>query len=246
MKASRGCFFAIDQRIWARLTEVGMNESVAYLVLAQGTGGNHRATSWSVNSLKIYAGISWERGKAAIANLVQHGFIQLAARHTSGKPRYELLTFFELQQLGASKCMDALESADRELLAELAGGRQPTLVRGRNSRAESLLKRGLLARDTHGIYRLPEPLTDDPGENLIWLPNTIVTGTQRGEESPVRRLRAAGNIWALRLFVDFYSAHNLRDNGGISPHVIRQEFARIQIMWILLVCASTPSDFQRA
>jgi hypothetical protein len=42
---AKGCFFAIDGRIWANLPSVGMNEAVAYLVLAQGTGGNNKATS---------------------------------------------------------------------------------------------------------------------------------------------------------------------------------------------------------
>lgn len=59
-------------------------------------------------------------------------------------------------------------------------------------------------------------------ESLIWVPNSIVTGTGKGEDSPVRRLRSAGDVWALRLFVDLYHAQNLRDDGGVSPNVIRQ------------------------
>ena len=96
MTTSKGSFFAVDGRTWPKLTTLGMNEAVAYLVLAQGTGANHKATSWSVNSLKTYAGISWERGKAAIENLKREGFLRLAESHTSGKPRYELPTFGEL------------------------------------------------------------------------------------------------------------------------------------------------------
>jgi len=64
------------------------------------------------------------------------------------------------------------------------------------------------------------------GDNLIWLPNTVVTGTSKGEESPVRRLRSSGDVWALRLFVDLYSAQNLRDDGGIDPRILREEFDR--------------------
>jgi len=53
-----------------------------------------------------------------------------------------------------------------------------------------------------------------------------VTGTDRGEESPVRRIRSAGDVWALRLLVDLYHAQNLRDDGGISPHILRQSYER--------------------
>jgi hypothetical protein len=66
-------------------------------------------------------------------------------------------------------------------------------------------------------------------DSLIWLPNSIVTGTGKGEDSPVRRLRSAGDVWALRLFVDLYHAQNLRDDGGISPQVICQCYEREQI-----------------
>jgi hypothetical protein len=69
---------------------------------------------------------------------------------------------------------------------------------------------------------------DDDGER-IWLPNTLVTGTKSGEVSPVQRLRGAGDEWALRLLVDLYHAQNLRDDGGISPLVLRQKFTRERI-----------------
>jgi hypothetical protein len=221
--AKKGCFFAVDQRTWAKLPAIGMNEAVAYLVLAQGTNGNHKATSWSVNALKTYAGISWERGKAAIENLIARGFIRCAETHTATRPRYEIATFCEWHRAEAAR-QPAPDYFERELLERVQKGEQPT--KPQRKRVESLLERGILVRDTRGLYRLPKPPTDGPGENLIWLPNTIVTGTNSGEESPVRRLRSAGDVWALRLFVDMYAAHNLRDDGGITPQVIRQTFDR--------------------
>jgi hypothetical protein len=51
--------------------------------------------------------------------------------------------------------------------------------------------------------------------NLLWLPNELVTGAE-GEKSPVHKLRASGDLWALRLFIDLYHEHNLRDDGGIT------------------------------
>jgi hypothetical protein len=94
---------------------------------------------------------------------------------------------------------------ERELLAGLQAGRQPSNKAGRAC-AERLLQRGLLCRAALGVYKLPEPATEDSDDNIIWLSNAIVTGTSSGEESPVRRLRSAGCVWTLRLFVDLYSA----------------------------------------
>jgi hypothetical protein len=70
---------------------------------------------------------------------------------------------------------------------------------------------------------------EDSDSNLIWLPNELVTGTCKGEKSPVHKLRAAGDPWALRLCVDLYHAQNLRDDGGISREFVWQEFGAEKI-----------------
>ena len=72
-------FFGVDRLTWARVCDSdNINEAVAYLVLAQGTGHGNRSTSWSVESLRNYAGMSWSRSKAAIEQLVGKGFIRHA------------------------------------------------------------------------------------------------------------------------------------------------------------------------
>jgi hypothetical protein len=227
--ASKGSFFAVDRRMWSRLPEIGMNEAVAYLVLAQATGRNHKATSWSVKALKTYAGISWERGNIAIGNLRERGFIRNAGTHTRTRPRYELATFNEWYQAESARLSATMDFSDRELVKRIQTGDQPEYGRrGKHDRerADKLSRLGALTRDSQGIYRLPECPTGDSDANLIWLPNAIVTGTERGEESPVRRLRATGDVWALRLFVDLYFAHNLLGDGGIPPKVIWRPFER--------------------
>jgi hypothetical protein len=75
------------------------------------------------------------------------------------------------------------------------------------------------------IYTLDPPPVESAAE-LIWLPNTLVTGTVQGETSPVKRLRSRGDIWALRLLIDLYQAHNLSADGGISREVLRHEYER--------------------
>src|SRR4051812_3723989 len=123
--ANKGCFFAVDQRTWAKLQAIGMNEAVAYLVLAQGTGGNHKSTSWSVNALKTYAGISLERGKAAIESLIERGFVRRAETHTASRPRYEIATFGEWHQFEAAR-QPAPDYFERELLEKVRKGEQPS------------------------------------------------------------------------------------------------------------------------
>ncbi len=163
-----------------------MNEAVAYLVLARGTGPENRLTSWSTTAVGKCAGMGIVPAKEAIKRLLQERFLRFAAGHTNQRPRYELI--------------------------------------------------------------LPETTEDaeEDDNERIWLPNSIVTGTETGGEiAPVQRLRAAGDVWALRLFVDLYNAQNLRDDGGISPQVLRQEFRRERIaeQGIYVVWAFTAGSY---
>ncbi len=235
---SRGNFFAIDMRTWGLVCDAGdLNQAIAYLVLAQGTGADNRSTSWSVESLKTYAGISFERGKSAIESLCAAGFLRHAETSTRFKPRYELLTHVEIHLIMRALARASKEAKlrkltswqrsvfDRVLSGEKPSGRQ----RAQRDELEFLLRLGLIERSAGSFRITPDP--PDPPEpqaepQLIFLPNELVTGTDRGEDSPVKRLRAAGDIWALRLLVDLYDSHNLRDDGGISPRVIRASYER--------------------
>ena len=222
--ASKGSgFFAIDRRTWAEVCGLGINPAVAYLVLAQGTSRNNRLTSWSVTSLRHYVGISWERGKPAIEQLIKAGIICHAPSHSKNKPRYDLPSWAEIFAANLERKRARLSESDQRFLAKL---RNDGIPAKKTFRLEQDLERmagwGVLYRQGDD-YRLDFPPMEP---DVIWLPNTIVTGTDRGEESPVRRLRSGGDVWNLRLFVDLYHAHNLRDDGGISPGVILEKYER--------------------
>lgn len=94
--------------------------------------------------------------------------------------------------------------------------------------AEGYLRLGERSSRTRPLYEfLPfEAETTAPFEELIWLPNTLVTGTSIGEPSPVRRLRSKGDEDALRLLIDLYQHQNLSAEGGVSRRVLRQEYER--------------------
>ena len=219
-----GNFFRVDRRAWAAVCELGMNPAVAYLVLAQGTDGNNRSTNWSVTSLKTYVGMSWQRGKPAIEGLIEQGFLRHAKTHTLARPRYELPRWEEILSARAAS-LQVEGGYSWEVLERIKVGKQPTSQAARNV-AEQLEKWGLIQKSEDGKYQdllLPD---SDPSAEYIWLPNTLVTGTDRGEEPPVRRLRGAGDIWTLRLLIDLYHAQNLRDDGGISHRIVRQQYTR--------------------
>jgi hypothetical protein len=76
---------------------------------------------------------------------------------------------------------------------------------------------------------LPETAEAATEDERIWIPNSIVMGTANREMSPIRRLRSAGDLWALRLFVDLYFHHNLRDEGGVSPAFLREQYERRRV-----------------
>ena len=225
----RGGFFMVWPDRWAQACDLGMNEAVAYLVLAQGTAGNNRTTSWSSEALHKYSGITWERGKAAIGRLISSGLLCYGPNHTPQKPRYEFTppgeTAADLYRAGVA----ALAEEDRTTL-RLVGTRS-TLPRDSNASIKRLMEAKLIEgrwKNNGPKYSLIDPPTET-SKDPIWLPNTLVRGASEGESAPVKRIRQNGDVWALRLLVDLYGAHNLRDDGGINPSLIRQKFERKKI-----------------
>ncbi len=230
----KGGFFAIDRRTWARVCSLGSNEAAAYLTIAQGTGIENRFSSWSATALKEHTGIAWVRGKAAIDHLVACSVVRYAENHSVQHPRYELPNWDEIQGIERSATegrVKALVGRDKILLEEVRRGEVSRLTKSKRAALNSLVERGVV--EAHGAwdYRA-KSLMMDPAEkapDLIWLPNTIVVGTDSGEPSPVRRLRSRPEVWDLRLFIDLYHSQNLRDDGGISPKTVCETYERKQI-----------------
>lgn len=74
---TRGGFFGVDRRTWARICVPGsLNEAVAYLVLACGTGRDNVTSTWSVEAIERRTGISRYRAATAIKNLQTEGFVR--------------------------------------------------------------------------------------------------------------------------------------------------------------------------
>ena len=63
-------------------------------------------------------------------------------------------------------------------------------------------------------------------EHRIWLPNSLIINPAGDGPPPVRMLRMANDLWALRLLVDLYHFHLLDSDGGVSSKYIRYQFDR--------------------
>lgn len=233
---STGNFFRVDRRIWAAVCELGTNPAVAYLALGCGTGGDNRTTAWSAKAVSEYAGIAWIRGKAAIEELGKGGFIRRTK--DGSRPRYELLDWSEFEQVRPRPPMSEYTA---QVLRSIADGSQPKSKAQRNT-ADELVKVGRLWL-VDGKY-----VTQAPGEDgtaqWIWLPQTLVMGTSKGEDSPLERVRRIQDVLALRLFIDLYHVQHLCEHGGIDRGVLRQKFERARVgeHGIYVVWAFTPAS----
>ena len=111
-----------------------------------------------------------------------------------------------------------------EVLERIKAGRQPTNKED-IKRAEDRCTDGWL-RSAQGFFSADFGNDRDSREELIWLPNTLVTGTNKQETPPVARLRQAQDIWALRRLVDLYHSHDLPGHGGIRRDRLYQKFTK--------------------
>jgi hypothetical protein len=217
-KGAKGGFFAVDARTWAKVCQLGMNESVAYLVHARGTGRDNYATTWSVHAIERYAGISRHRAASAIKRLQAAGLTRQLRSGT--RPKYELVPFGELPDADPRPAL-----SNPETLAVDWVRRGIPLDRNNQRHARSAAKKGWLV-EYEGEFEIA--LTPEINPDLIWLPNELVDGAA-GETPPLELVRQTHDPLTLRLLIDMYRAHNIREDGGISRQIILKKFERIEV-----------------
>jgi hypothetical protein len=89
-----------------------------------------------------------------------------------------------------------------------------------------LLKNGWLIDDGNGRYSIaPHP---ESNPDWIWLPNELVTSAA-GETPPIELARQVQDVMTLRMLIDFYHAHNLLEDGGISRKITWQQYKRVKV-----------------
>ena len=190
-------FFHIDRHIWKTLCDrQNMNMAASYLCIATGTGGGNRTSYWSAQAVEKYTGLHNTRATAAIGELIAADFVRRGEKSSRTRPMYELQTYQRIvEAMLSAACVDeALKCAVERVRKGLS------LSPVDKVRADRLVKTAVMWREGNR-YTLHPPLVEFAAE-LIWLPNTLVTGTGLGEASPLKRLRSRGDIWALRLLID--------------------------------------------
>lgn len=214
---AKGNFFAVDARTWAKVCALGMNEAVAYLVQARGTGRDNCTTSWSVESIERYTGISRHRAAAAVKKLVAERLSRLLRGGT--KPKYEL-TPYAAPQIARSP----LSAPEQCAVNLIVAGKQLTTQSERQA-AYRAVSKGWMLRENGQFSIRPDP---KPDADLIWLPNELVTGVV-GKIPPLELVRQTQDSMTLRLFIDLYHDHYLREEGGISRQIVWREFDRFEV-----------------
>lgn len=89
--ANQNGFFSLSLSNFLSVTHLGMNATVAYLILCNGTGGDNITTSWSVKSIHKYGRISRPKAEKALGALINHGFIEKCDSQFSKLPVYQVI-----------------------------------------------------------------------------------------------------------------------------------------------------------
>jgi len=114
--SSTGNFFAVERRCWEAVCGLGMNEAVAYLVLARFSQADNCTTSASVNAIEKHTGIARGRCKAAIETLIKQEL--LLRTKTASSPQYKILPARYLPFVRDSLSHRAFKAEKEEVLKQ--------------------------------------------------------------------------------------------------------------------------------
>ena len=88
-KRSTGNYFAIDQAQFHKAVAKGLNEAIAFLILARGSDKKNIKTQWSVNAVEHYGGIGRSRAHTAIKALIAAGLVKQT--RVGKRPSYNMV-----------------------------------------------------------------------------------------------------------------------------------------------------------
>lgn len=85
---SKGNFFAIGADEFNQACKLGIQQAVAFLVMARGTVRDNCTTSWSVLAIFNHSGLARRRAQAAVDSIVEAGLVEVLRE--GKKPKYKL------------------------------------------------------------------------------------------------------------------------------------------------------------
>ncbi len=208
---SNNGFFAVDIRRIEQAARIGLNPSVSYLILAAGTGADQSTTSWSVNAIEKYTGISRGRSQKGIKDLIAGRLVdQIEA---GSKPRYKIKPWADQLE---DELAPMKPGAQRLVRAAAAGEAPDSKDRAFH---QTLVTRGFLESNGDLTFQA------DPNPKWAWIPQSFVIGAG-GETPPLERLRRTRDVKALQLAIDLYYEQQLAEHGGIPRSVVSKKFER--------------------
>src|SRR5262245_36718632 len=207
-------FFAIDRGAFRCAAVGGLNSTVAYLLMARGTGRDNRTTQWSVHAIEQRTGISRPNAAKAVKDLLDRGLWKKA--RNGQHPIYETVPGNEI--LGGPFTAD-----EQKALAAIRDGK--AVPYESSAAAKALVARGIVEEiavpssrpkrrsypcdgspaayelDDAAIAALTEPFA-------VWLPNALIDGASN-EVPPVELIRQTRSLPALSLLIELYAVQFL-------------------------------------
>lgn len=89
-KKSKNGIFIVGKQEFITACGIGMNAAVALLIMARGSQGNNRTTSWSCKAISERAGITRAKADKAVNLLIEHGLVEKIKEGSRPQYRIEL------------------------------------------------------------------------------------------------------------------------------------------------------------
>lgn len=212
----RGHLFLVDVPTFAKVCDLGdVDAAASYLILAAGTGGDNRTSTWSREAINQRTALNWRKADAAMVKLEQAGLIRWLTAKGVRKPR------IDLPPVETRKPMPKNVAA---LAERIMHGDQPHTT---TDKAAATVGRdlGWFACDDAGMWSF---IAERPMAKA-YLPMELV-GNAFGvasDESPiVDRIRKARDPKALQLLVELYALQDLAEHGGVNRYWLKAQFTR--------------------
>jgi hypothetical protein len=206
-------FFAVDVRCFAEAC-TNLNDGVAYLVMACGTGGDHTTSAWAAKAVEKYTGISRNRSKEAVSRLIAR---ELVLKPMNSKV-HKLVSY--AQRMGTAPDFTPLSDDQAQVLEVIRNGGSLTGKQKMHVSTLLRLNRIHVARDDFGQNYYAVTVPHEP--KLAFIPNSFVTGIA-DETPPLERLRRYQDPLLLRLTIDLYHLH-FENDGGVPKTIIRRKY----------------------
>lgn len=219
-----GDFFGVDVDGVRKACELGMNPTVAYMVLACFSDGTNRYTPASVQAIEKYTGISRKHATKAINALVDAKLIGLVPRDST-RPYYEIFGAPPAppppRAYGYRKAK--LAPAEQVAFESVCKGLLPIDNHARAAARRAVKKGWLIENDDGFAVREAPPPPPPPDRTMVWLPNELVKGIG-GATPPIQRVCETSDPLVLRILVDLYRLQTLTSDGGIDREVLYLPF----------------------